>query len=82
LQRTNVSTALSGLETKGMVARASNGDRTVTVTPTQLAVDNLASLRAAWAAELAPALRDDLASVRRCNELLARLETQLNQIET
>ena len=79
LQRTNVSTALRGLEAKGMVARTSAGGRAVTVNPTQLAVDNLAVLRAAWAAELAPTLRGDLDAVRRCNDLLARLERQLNQ---
>lgn len=80
LQRTNVSTALSGLEAKGMVARTANGDRTVSVTPTRRAAENLEVLRDAWARELADALRHDLPAVRQCNELLARLETQLTRI--
>lgn len=79
LQRSNVSAALNGLEVKGMIARAANGDRTVTVRPTQLAADNLALLRTAWARELADVLHDDLPAVRRCTKLLARLETQLNR---
>ncbi|MFP5416927.1 MAG: MarR family transcriptional regulator [Actinomycetes bacterium] len=78
LQRSNVSAALNSLEGKGMIARTANGDRTVTVEPTQLAADNLALLRAAWAGELAEALQDDLSTVRRCAKLLSRLETQLN----
>jgi len=81
LQRTNVSTALSGLEGKGMIARTANGDRTVTVTPTRLAADNLDVLRAAWSSELADALQHDLPAVRRCNTLLTRLESRLNQVE-
>lgn len=80
LQRTNVSTALSSLESKGMVTRTANGDRTVAVLPTQLAVDNLNVLKAAWAEQLAIVLKDDLASVRQCNRLLERLETRLNQV--
>jgi hypothetical protein len=71
---------LSGLEAKGMVARTANGDRTVSVTPTRRAAENLEVLRDAWARELADALRNDLPAVRQCNELLARLETQLTRI--
>jgi DNA-binding MarR family transcriptional regulator len=79
LQRSNVSAALNSLEGKGMIARTANGDRTVTVRPTQRAADNLDLLRSAWARELADALRDDLPAVRRCTRLLARLESQLNR---
>lgn len=77
LQRTNVSTALSSLQAKGMITRAANGNRTVSVTPTRLAADNLEVLRAAWGRELAGPLSDDLAAVRQCTMLLARLESQL-----
>jgi DNA-binding MarR family transcriptional regulator len=79
LQRSNVSTALNSLERKGMIARTANGDRTVTVRPTQRAADNLELLRTAWARELADVLHEDLGAVRRCTKLLARLETQLNR---
>jgi DNA-binding MarR family transcriptional regulator len=79
LQRSNVSAALNSLEGKGMIARIANGDRTVTVRPTQRAADNLELLRMAWARELADALHDDLPAVRRCTKLLARLESQLNR---
>jgi DNA-binding MarR family transcriptional regulator len=81
LQRTNVSTALSSLEGKGMITRTANGDRTVAVAPTRLAADNLEVLRAAWASELAGVLSGDLAAVRQCNKLLARLESQLNRVD-
>jgi DNA-binding MarR family transcriptional regulator len=81
LQRTNVSTALSSLEAKGMIARIANGNRTVSVTPTRLAADNLEVLRAAWAGELADVLSNDLTAVRQCNKLLARLESQLNRVD-
>ena len=77
VQRTNVSAALRTLEGKGMVTRSSTSGRGVAVSPTQLAADNLRNLRAAWSRELAGALGDDLPSVRRCVELLGRLERRL-----
>lgn len=77
VQRTNVSAALRTLEEKGMVTRSSTSGRGVAVSPTQLAADNLRNLRAAWSRELAGALGDDLLSVRRCVELLGRLERRL-----
>jgi len=77
LQRTNVSTALRGLEGKGMVVRSSAGGRSVAVTPTDLAVSNLQILRAEWSQHLSDALPGELADVRRCNELLSRLELNL-----
>jgi DNA-binding MarR family transcriptional regulator len=79
LHRSNVSAALNSLEGKGMIVRTANGDRTVTVRPTQRAADNLDLLRSAWAHELADALQGDLPAVRRCAKLLARLESQLNR---
>jgi DNA-binding MarR family transcriptional regulator len=77
LQRTNVSTALGSLETKGMVTRQPSEGRGVAVHPTKLAEGNLANLRAAWSAELGSALDGELASVRRCVDLLSRLERRL-----
>ena len=77
LQRTNVSTTLRGLEAKGMIARVPDGGRGIAVHPTDLAVSKLQVLRTAWAAELGPVLGGDLAAVRRCNALLARLEQRL-----
>jgi len=74
LQRTNVSTALRALEAKSMVTRTSTSGRGIAVTPTQLAVDNLRTLRAAWSRELSTTLGDDLADVRRCNKLLSSIE--------
>ncbi|AEV83093.1 MarR family transcriptional regulator [Actinoplanes sp. SE50] len=81
LQRTNVSTALRGLEGKGMVSRAATAGRGVAVHPTELAAANLRVLRAAWARELAGDLGDDLDAVRRCTDLLGRLERQLTADE-
>ncbi|MEU0533890.1 MarR family winged helix-turn-helix transcriptional regulator [Amycolatopsis tolypomycina] len=74
LQRTNVSTALRGLEAKGMLTRTGHG-RSVTVHPTELAQANLGVLRGAWSALLADLLGDvDPATIARCNETLAHLE--------
>ncbi|MEV8339089.1 MarR family transcriptional regulator [Leucobacter sp. NPDC077196] len=51
LQRSNLSTALRGLETKGLVARrrSSPDGRGVLVRSTPLAAENLSRLRARWA---------------------------------
>jgi DNA-binding MarR family transcriptional regulator len=77
LQRTNVSTALRGLEGKGMISRAATSGRGVAVTPTEHAVANLSALRAAWSRELSGLLGGDLDAVRRCNQLLSHLEQRL-----
>ena len=77
LQRSNVSAALRTLEAKGMVERSSTSGRGVAVRTTRLAADNLESLRAAWARELAAPLADDLDEVRQCVALLSRLEVRL-----
>jgi DNA-binding MarR family transcriptional regulator len=74
LQRTNVSAALRALEGKGMVTRTATSGRGIAVSPTEKAAANLRTLRAAWSRELASALGQDLADVRRCNELLSGLE--------
>jgi DNA-binding MarR family transcriptional regulator len=77
LQRTNVSTALRSLEDRGMISRAATTGRGIAVTPTEYAAANLRILRAAWSRELAGILGDDLDAVRRCNQLLGRLEQSL-----
>ena len=77
LQRTNVSTALSALEAKGMITRTPTEGRSVAVHPTDLAATNLSNLRAAWSAQLGTALQGDLDTVRTCVDLLARLEHRL-----
>jgi len=77
LQRTNVSTALSSLENKGLITRTPSEGRGVAVHPTDLAATNLKNLRAAWSAQLGTALRGDLAAVRTCVDLLAELERKL-----
>ncbi len=81
LQRTNVSTALRGLESKGMVMRTSAGGRSVSVTPTDLAVSNLQILKSEWSQQLSGALPNDLPAVRRCNHLLGQLELNLTTAE-
>jgi hypothetical protein len=60
-----------------MVTREPAAGRGVLVHPTALAESNLDRLRSAWSAQLGTALEGDLASVRRCVDLLARLERQL-----
>jgi DNA-binding MarR family transcriptional regulator len=82
LQRTNVSTALGSLEAKGLVTREPSEGRGVTVHPTKLAATNLVNLRSAWSAELGSALEGDRASVRRCVDLLSRLERRLIESPT
>jgi len=77
LQRTNVSTALSSLENKGLITRTPSEGRGVAVHPTGLAATNLSNLRAAWSAQLGTALKGDLAKVRTCVDLLAELERKL-----
>jgi DNA-binding MarR family transcriptional regulator len=77
LQRTNVSTALRALESKGMISRTATAGRGVAVHPTALAATNLQVLRAGWTRELAGVLGDDIDAVRRCAALLSRLERHL-----
>ncbi|WP_460799092.1 MarR family transcriptional regulator [Microbacterium sp. GXF0217] len=61
LQRSNLSTALRGLETKGLVTRAHDGGdgRAVVVRSTPLAAENLQRLRDGWAAALAAVAPED-----------------------
>ncbi|MFC0676101.1 MarR family winged helix-turn-helix transcriptional regulator [Brachybacterium hainanense] len=79
LQRSNVSTALRTLEDKGMVDRRPTSGRSIAVTPTERAHENLRQLQAAWADELrgiitTPASRE---AVTRCIEVLAQMEQHL-----
>jgi hypothetical protein len=55
-------------------AQAHTSGRGIAVSPTEQAAANLSTLRAAWSRELAGALGDDLADMRKCNELLSDLE--------
>jgi DNA-binding MarR family transcriptional regulator len=61
LQRSNLSTVLRGLETKGLVERVADpGDgRAVRIHPTDRAVSNYALVRHEWASAVAEAAADD-----------------------
>jgi DNA-binding MarR family transcriptional regulator len=76
LQRSNVSTTLRGLESKGMLKRSAAGRR-IEVRATELAAANLLVLREAWARELRGVVGDDLAKLRACTELLSSIEQAL-----
>lgn len=81
LQRSNLSTALRGLETKGLVTREHDGGdgRAVVVRSTALAAENLQRLRDGWAgvlAEVAPRDADLDAVARLLNEMTAALIEQ------
>lgn len=79
LQRTNVSTALRGLESKGMVMRSSTNGRGIAVTPTERAQSNLEVLRGAWSGLLSGLLADvDRGVVEDCNRLLGQLERRFS----
>lgn len=82
MQRTNVSTALRNLETKGMITRRASNGRGVAVTPTRLAATNIAHLRTAWSHQLKDAVRQDLDAVRQCNQLLSQIEHSLTSTNT
>lgn len=58
LQRSNLSTALRGLETKGLITRVpgTTDGRGVVVRPTERSAHNLTRLREHWAATLSGAL--------------------------
>ena len=78
LQRSNVSTALRGLEAKGLVERAVDAvdNRQVVLRPTALAAENLELVRASWAALIAERLGAagvgaDMTPVLRTLDLLA-----------
>ncbi|MGF6821753.1 DNA-binding MarR family transcriptional regulator [Microbacterium sp. ZKA21] len=81
LQRSNLSTALRGLETKGLVTREHDGGdgRAVVVRSTPLAAENLRRLRDGWAdaiAAVAPRDADLDAVARLLNDMTAALIEQ------
>lgn len=79
LQRSNLSTALRTLETKGLVERAHGRDgRSVAVRPTALAEESVARLRNHWAAvlgEVAP----DTDRLRAAVDVLAQADAVLHR---
>lgn len=79
LQRSNLSTTLRALEEKGLVERQhdSSDGRTIRVTPTDRAAENLRALRDNWTALLGEALDGRSAGVDDALALLIRLEEGL-----
>ncbi|AQT79517.1 hypothetical protein B1R94_09895 [Mycolicibacterium litorale] len=79
LQRSNLSTALRGLERRGFVERRTdpNDARGVNLFPTARAADNLTRLRRQWARQLSSVLGADLANTAEVRGLLERIEAAL-----
>jgi DNA-binding MarR family transcriptional regulator len=79
LQRSNLSTALRGLENRGFVERRADPHdaRGVNLFPTHRAADNLKRLRRQWAQHLERALDGDLKNAKAAKALLERIETAL-----
>lgn len=79
LQRSNLSTTLRSLESKGLVERThdEHDRRAVVLRPTAQAADDIARLRRQWADRLAGALGDDPRGVAEATALLERLERGL-----
>ncbi len=79
LHRSNLSTVLRTLNTRGLVER--RGDpadaRAVNLYPTRRATDNLKRLRRQWAAQLSAALGGDTRHLGDAAQLLSRLESGL-----
>ncbi|MBU3750009.1 MAG: MarR family transcriptional regulator [Mycobacterium sp.] len=79
LQRSNLSTALRALGTKGLVERRADTTdaRTVKLFPTRRATNDLARLRRQWATQVSTALGADTRRVGHAAEVLSRLESGL-----
>ncbi|TGD90674.1 MarR family transcriptional regulator [Mycolicibacterium sp. CH28] len=79
LQRSNLSTALRGLERRGFVERRVDPQdaRGINLFPTDRAADNLTRLRRQWADQLASALGGDLRHAATAKALLQRVEAGL-----
>ncbi|MGY4710518.1 MarR family winged helix-turn-helix transcriptional regulator [Mycolicibacterium sp. CBM1] len=79
LQRSNLSTALRGLERRGFVDRRADPHdaRGINLFPTALAADNLTRVRRQWARRMAIALGDDRQDVAVVKALLGRAEAAL-----
>jgi len=78
LQRSNLSTALRGLERRGFVERRADPHdaRGINLFPTDRAAGNLARLRRQWANQMASALGADV-NVAAAKALLQRIEAGL-----
>lgn len=79
LQRSNLSTALRGLERRGFVERRAdpNDARGVNLFPTARAGVNLTRLRSQWARQLSSILGADLQNTAAAKALLERIEAAL-----
>ena len=79
LQRTNLSTVLRGLESKGLIERRTCPDaaRGVTVHPTDHGKANYALVRQEWARIVSTAARDDTAGLDAALGLLRAIEAGL-----
>lgn len=79
LQRSNMSTALKNLESRGFVERRTDPSdgRGVNLYPTARAAKNLSLVRREWAQHMALALGDDRENVTQATALLRRLEAGL-----
>lgn len=79
LQRSNMSTALRGLERRGFVERRADPHdaRGVNLFPTDRAAENLKRLRRQWAQHLSGALGGDVKSATAAKALLQRVEAGL-----
>ncbi|GAY17199.1 MarR family winged helix-turn-helix transcriptional regulator [Mycobacterium sp. shizuoka-1] len=79
LQRSNLSTALRGLERRGFVERRTdpNDARGVNLFPTDRAAQNLERLRRQWADQMSRALGGDVQHAADAKALLERVEAGL-----
>jgi DNA-binding MarR family transcriptional regulator len=79
LQRSNMSTALRGLERRGFVERRTDPHdaRGVNLFPTERAAENLQKLRRQWANQLAGALGADVENAAAATVLLQRVEAAM-----
>ena len=79
LQRSNLSTALRGLEKRGFVERRTDprDARGVNLFPTARAADNLKRLRRQWGKQMKRALGGDVESALSATALLQRIEAEL-----
>lgn len=79
LQRSNLSTALRGLERRGFVQRRvdPHDARGANLFPTDLAAANLARLRRQWARQMATAFGADVSDVANVKALLRRVESAM-----
>jgi DNA-binding MarR family transcriptional regulator len=79
LQRTNLSTTLRGLESKGLIERQANpaDGRGVTVSPTDLGRANYVRVRREWATAVRQAAADDATHLEAALSLLTAVKDGL-----